>query len=631
MQGPLVPDFTNMKRLLNTLTEQAAGIVMAAIVCYAFLLGWICQAKYRAFGYTDFDLAVHTQSVWNILHGSMDSSILGIPFLGNHMVLILYLIAPFYALCSSPLLLLHIQTAILALGAWGIYKLAQRELSDGWGLAFALLYLIYPPLIYMNLYEFHPIALASTFLIFATYFYRTDRFRAFWGFLALAMLCQENVALIVMAFGLYALIERRSRKWVWVPIAVGLLYFVLVVVIVMPRLNRYVQMYSMYSHLGASFPEVMKNAATHPGLVMKSMWNPERLTFFNLLFAPLGYLSLLSPFSLIPAAPVFLQRLLSSRATESSLIFHYQAEFIPFVFAAAIHGLHRVLHYNSHAVTRKVLLSLLLVFPLLTFALAVAVPGVILLKQARARDPLLAACQREWVRQVPPDAAVVATFEFLAPLASRPELYSLHHIYSGHYTLSTVPYPLPPRVDYVFLNTQDRLTFHSPAFYAPSNYLNLQALFTNATWEITEHLENTLVHKRISDQAAPLPLPLVRLDSPLNLNTNVERVGNASIRLVGFYLGAPDFDRVAYLMLCWQKSDSDDKDFDVRLTLSGADTLYEGIIAPGNRLWPPQTWRTSPLEAVKDDLHRVRLRRVPSAGETLRLKAELISLDALRK
>lgn len=608
-----------MKRLINALTERAVGMVLAAIAGYAFLLGWIGQAKYRAFGYTDFDLAVHAQSVWNILHGSMDSSILGIPFLGNHMALILYLVAPLYALCSSPLLLLHLQTAILALGAWGIYKLARRELSGGWGLAFALFYLIYPPLIYMNLYEFHPIALATTFLIFATYFYRTERFGAFWGFLALAMLCQENVALIAMAFGIHALIERRSRRWIWVPIAVGLLYFVLIVVVVMPRLNRYVQMYSMYSHLGASFPEVLKNAATHPALAMKSMWNPERLTFFNLLFAPLGYLSLLSPFSLIPAVPIFLQRLLSSRATESALIFHYQAEFIPFVFAAAIHGLHRVLNYNSHPAARKALVSLLLVFPVLAFVLAVAIPGVILLKQARPRDPFLAARQREWVRQVPPDAAVVATFEFLAPLSNRRELYSLHHVYSGRYTLSTVPYPLPPRIDYVFLNTQDRLTFHSPAFYAPSNYLNLQTLLAEGTWILTNQIDPILVFHKTNERGGGCPCPAYPLDSEPPMNRTVEQENNTGLQLVGFTLEPLDADRVASLTLYWRKASADQPDFDVHLTLSDDTPLYEGVLAPGSRVWPSPSW---PTHTVIADRHRVHLRHPPETPERIRCRIE---------
>ena len=181
--------------------------ITGAIIIYMLLFGLISYCNYAYYGFSDFDLAIHAQSVWNILHGSIDSSILGIPFLGNHMALILFLIAPFYAISPSPLLLLFIQTTVLALGALGIYLLAKKELSEKWAVALAASYLVYPPLIYMNLYEFHPVALASSFLIFLMYFYKTENFKAFLTFLALTLLCQENLSLVIMAFAAYAFID----------------------------------------------------------------------------------------------------------------------------------------------------------------------------------------------------------------------------------------------------------------------------------------------------------------------------------------------------------------------------------------------------------------------------------------
>ena len=135
------------------------------MLLYAALIGIVCHMKFVHYGYTDFDLAVHAQSVHGILHGRFQSSILGVPFLGNHMVLILFLLAPLYAVFSSPLLLLHMQTICLASGAWPIYRLARQELPTPWAIWLSLLYLVYPPLVLMNLYEFHPIALASALLL----------------------------------------------------------------------------------------------------------------------------------------------------------------------------------------------------------------------------------------------------------------------------------------------------------------------------------------------------------------------------------------------------------------------------------------------------------------------------------
>jgi len=187
--------------------------VWTAAGVYALVLSFACYAKYVTFGYDDFDLAVHSQSVWGILHGNLHSSILSIPFLGNHFAPILLLIAPLYIVFPSPVLLLVVQSAVLAFGSVGIYLFGRRRLPESWAVAIALLYLVYPPLLYMNMYEFHPIALATTALIFALYFYEATRFLQFMACCMLGMMCQENVSLVVAAFGLLSFVDRRRMEW----------------------------------------------------------------------------------------------------------------------------------------------------------------------------------------------------------------------------------------------------------------------------------------------------------------------------------------------------------------------------------------------------------------------------------
>ena len=134
-------------------------LLVAACGLYVVLVGGAAALKLRYFATTDFDLAVHTQSLYNLCHGRLDCSLLGIPFLGNHMVLILFVLAPLFALFPSAMLLLNIQTLALAAGAWGVWLIARRELPATWAFILGLAYLLYPPLATMNLYEFHPVAL----------------------------------------------------------------------------------------------------------------------------------------------------------------------------------------------------------------------------------------------------------------------------------------------------------------------------------------------------------------------------------------------------------------------------------------------------------------------------------------
>ncbi|MBT3191013.1 MAG: DUF2079 domain-containing protein, partial [Verrucomicrobia bacterium] len=455
-----------MKSLLQKPTR-CASAVMLLMLLYTLLLGATCQLKYAHLAYDDFDLAIHTQSLSAILRGSADSSILGIPFLGNHMVLILYLIAPVYKLFSSPLLLLHIQTVALAAGAWAIFRIARRELSPAWGLGLAAAYLVYPPLIYLNLYEFHPIALATTFVLYAMLYWKQEAFRSFLCMLLLAMSCQENVSLLAIGFGVFALFERKRWWWAATSLTLGMTYFAIVVLHLLPRLNDTVDFQSLYAHLGGSMPEVAATIVRHPIQALQLVTEPAKLSFLKDLFAPLGFLSVLSPLTWIPAGLILAQRLLSNRASETVIIYHYQAEFIPFVFVSAIYAIRRLQRLPSRIL--NVLPKLLVIcFPILALFAGGAISLVRFHWAPPAGGKALLEAKQAYVRHVPRESRVAATFEFLSPLSNHPALCSLHHISSGYYTLSAKPYPIPDDLDTIILDTNDRITFSPNGFYQPT-------------------------------------------------------------------------------------------------------------------------------------------------------------------
>src|ERR1700733_7314932 len=88
----------------------ALRILSLSAVIYVLLFFGSCCLKYYGFTYDDFDLAVHDQIVWNILHGNIFNSILGVDFLGNHVHFISFLVAPLYWCVPHPLFLLFLQT-----------------------------------------------------------------------------------------------------------------------------------------------------------------------------------------------------------------------------------------------------------------------------------------------------------------------------------------------------------------------------------------------------------------------------------------------------------------------------------------------------------------------------------------
>jgi len=599
--------------------------ITGAIIIYMLLFGLISYFNYVFYGFSDFDLAIHAQSVWNILHGSIDSSILGIPFPGNHMALILFLVAPFYAIFPCPLLLLFIQTTVLAMGAMGIYLLAKKELSEKWAAALAASYLVYPPLIYMNLYEFHPVALASSFLIFMMYFYKTENFKEFFAFLALTLLCQENLSLVIMAFAAYAFIDGRRGRWVWTPLALGTVYFILIIVIIMPRLNKNtIQFWQLYANLGDSPSNIALNIIRHPVLTLRIMTNPDKLAFVSSLFGPLGFLSILNPLTLLPSLPILIQRLLSDRFTETKIIFHYQAEFIPFVFVSAIYGIRRMLAWRFK-VAHLLPIIILAVFPISAMISSDIPLRMKIAFNLRKNDSAAIMDRNMALDKIPPGQPVAATFAFLPKLANRAALYSIHHIYTGRYTLSSAPYKVPGDIKYVVIDTADGLTFRGGSFYGHGQYRNLQAMLSNGTWKVISNVGTLLVLEKFYSTQCSGP-DLVHFVAPgIVMNTNVLHNHPASLELAGFNLNTQIQDGPVHLTLFWNKRKPDPVEYDIHLSIIDDGVLYSGILSPGARIWPTQSWpaQTETNRIISDE-HYIHIQRPISDPSKLQIQAAVV-------
>ncbi|OGV83530.1 MAG: hypothetical protein A2340_10480 [Lentisphaerae bacterium RIFOXYB12_FULL_60_10] len=569
----------------------ARRAVWTGILVYIGIMGLAGYRQFTFHRYGDFDLAHHTQSLWNILHGASDGSVLGIPFLGNHMVLILYLLAPLYALFQSPLYLLALQTLALAATAGLLYHLGRRHIGPWPAAGLVMAYLVYPPLIHLNLYEFHPVTLSVPLLTLAFIGLDTRRFLPTAIALTLAMLCQENIALIVAGFGILAWFRGFRGRWVWGPLLTGIVYFVVCVGWIMPLLNRdRIQFARLYSHLGAGFGDWIWTLLRHPVTSLATLSSPDRRAFLGALFSPLAFISLADPLTWIPALPVFAQRLLSNRASETTILFHYQAEFIPFIFVSAIHALERLRRCRYRLAARTWITAAALM-PLVVLPVSGIVPA---LQQALDRSPAAVAdrsLRDSFVQSIPDDARIAATFRFLPHLSNRSGLHAVHHLYTGFHILSDQPYPVPS-LDYLLVDTLDPLTFKPSGFYGPDHHRNLQAILRNPGWQLIR-----LEHPLLLFQFQPLSL------SPLRAATG--RVSGPPAGLViPEWTGTPppvwlhgvqweplpDSTRVR-LTFYWQVGPATVPDFELKLILEDPpDACPPVTIIPGHRIWAPQGW-----------------------------------------
>ena len=594
-------------------------VTLLLVTIYIVFFGYICYLKFNSFAYYDFDLAIDAQTLWNITHGSIYSSIHGIPFLGNHMRLILFLFSPLYLIFPSALTLLYLQSFFLGLGGWGIYLIARRVIDESGAFIFAFIYLIYPALAHLNLYEFHPTAFATFFLIFMFYFYQKERFNWFILFMSLSLFCQENISLVLIFFSIYAFIQRKRKIWVLVPLFIGITYFYLSVFIIMPHLGRNtIQFFRLYGHLGNSFPEIIKNIIFHPLAVFRFMFTPDKLLYLRALFGPLSFLGLIGPINLIPAIPLFLQHLLSRRVTEVTIYYHYQAELIPFIFISAIYGFKRLLNFRIIKDNYKIFQIIILLFALM-YAFILGPYNWLLTDLSMYNKDHLDTQKERLISLIPEEASVLATFEFQPKLANRRELYSFHHVYNGYYTLSDVKYEIPRAIDYILMDTNDPLTFGS--FHKVGNDKNIRILIENGNYGVLEKIDNLVLFKRNYNSNKRL----YEIHDAVPINIDKQKVFSLRGQIELLNLRIEQIrENVIGIDFLWKCIKQSETDFGIVLYFTNQENnlFYKHLHPICYRIYPTSAWR--PGEIIKEKFYAL----MPSKEFIKLAKLEIIVLDS---
>ncbi len=237
-------------------------------------------------------------------------------------------------------MLLVVQAVVVALGALPVFWLASKHLrSDRAALGFALVYLLYPATQWLTLNEFHPVALATPFLLFAFWYLDENRLVPFAIFAVLAMMTKEEIGFVVAGMGIWYAIRRRTGAGAIVAVA-GVLVSALAIAVVIPHYNAGAEsaFYGRYDAIGGSAGGIAKTAVTHPWRILEQAFQGKDLHYLLHLLLPLGFLFLLSPVVLIAALPELALNVLSATSTQTSIHFHYTAGAIAPLVAATVLG-----------------------------------------------------------------------------------------------------------------------------------------------------------------------------------------------------------------------------------------------------------------------------------------------------
>lgn len=326
------------------------------ILLFALAFSGYSIARHMSRQSTTLDLGIQDQVVWNTAHGRPFASSIEVSnYLADHLSLILVAPAPLYWVWPDVRLLLAFQAFALALGAYPVYRLARAALGEERSaLLFALVYLLYPALGFINRFDFHALALAVPLLLAGLWAWDSQRPALASLWLILALTCREEVGLTIAAWALGQAIGSRGQErrlaiqWA----IIGSVWSLLGMGLVMPHLRGQPSdtFLDCFGHLGPSYGQGLVYLFHHPLDALRASWRDLvaiKATLLPRLLLPLAFLPILAPTLLLPLLPNLAPAVLSRCIPHSTIYYQYMAPVIPFLFLGAIRGFARLERFLS--------------------------------------------------------------------------------------------------------------------------------------------------------------------------------------------------------------------------------------------------------------------------------------------
>jgi uncharacterized membrane protein len=345
-----------MKRLdLHAQQKIAWGLLILFMVAYALVMSQQAILRYDTFKAGAFDLGNMDQVLWNTIHGRFfqftNQAIdwYGPPTrLAIHFEPVILPLSLLYAFHADPRILLVFQTLALTSGALPVFLLTRRYLPE-WPVLAALMvaaYLLSPALLGLNIFDFHPVSLATPLLLYAILALTYKHYVWFLIACVLASMCKEDIPLSVAVFGILLIWKYKLPRLGIVLIFGGLLWSLIAFKVIIPHFYPGIQAnnyWYRYEALGSSPGAAIANLLIHPWLLFTTFFTLDRFYYLVNLVRSVGFLPLLAPEWLLPALPSLAVNLLSTDPLLYSGVYHYNAAIIPFIMLAAIHGTRRLL------------------------------------------------------------------------------------------------------------------------------------------------------------------------------------------------------------------------------------------------------------------------------------------------
>ncbi|MFM9267791.1 DUF2079 domain-containing protein [Tychonema sp. BBK16] len=321
--------------------------LLIAIAIFATILFLSSSLRHALFQSTAFDLGIFDQAIYLISQNQTPfSSLMQMHILGDHAAVIYYPLALLYKIHPDVHWLFLVQAIALSLGAlpsWSLARLAGLTRSQSRAIAF--MYLLYPVVFNINLFDFHPEVIALPAILAAILAARLNKLIWFCTAVLLVLSCKAVLSLTVAAMGFWLLLCEKKRWYGAIAILLGIAWFAIASQKIIPLFSgSEVAGVGRYSYLGKSVLEIIINLILKPQLVLGKVLSFDTFKYIFILTLPMIWGLL--PFSrktglryltpLIPAIPTLAINILSDLPFQRSLAYQYSVPIIPFLLLAVI-------------------------------------------------------------------------------------------------------------------------------------------------------------------------------------------------------------------------------------------------------------------------------------------------------
>lgn len=442
----------------------SAWVVVFGAVAFAVVFGRLGVQHHRNFGTWSFDMGIYDQAFWLVSHGKSWITVRGIDMWGHHTNLIAFAFVPFYWLGAGPSFLYVVQAIVLGAGAIPTYLIARDRFRSPWSATIvAFVFLMYAPIQWIAWANFHPEALVITPLLFAWWHASRRNWR--WAFICLviALSTREDTALAVFMMGLVLFLVmrrrddavRRDRRMALAVSALGVVWYLVCMRLVIPAFNRGQQPFyisSFYGNYGRNTPEILTEMFTRPDRVVSDATQPDRIRFYRDLLLPWGGMPLGGLAQLTMALPQTLASVIGLSPYARSIRYQYTSVMIAPIVIAAIEGIALSFRYR---IGRRVVLPWIVVCAYVSniaWSPSPLSPNDTAWSQPSPRHDAMRAA----LELVPDDASVTATYGLLPHIAHREQIYDWPNPWIEAYWGNDDGYRLPDPtvIDYLVLDLQ---------------------------------------------------------------------------------------------------------------------------------------------------------------------------------